>query len=288
MLFVDDIIELVELTLLSRYVEQDTDDKQMVNLMLVGAAGKGKSRIIRLFSKFPKFKLVTNTSYDQIVKKLLPEIERGDVNTFGYPEFNKMLARKESTMASTLGIQNAVIEEGIDCIEMPYVNVKYDPPLKASQILAITTDVYDKYFQHFWEIGFAQRHIHETWGYTPEQINEICLNISSNEKAQDKLINHNAEMSRIDMDAMYGRALIPVANRMTKSMMDMANSIYAAKRIPKIHVKDDEVIPFRYLKQLRLLCQASALERDSKEVEFEDYKRVRRLSTHMNFDFNTL
>lgn len=286
MWYVDEIIELVELTLLSRYVTQDTDDEVMVNLMLVGAAGKGKSRIIRVFKNFPKFKLVTNTSYDQIVGSIIPQVDRGEVITLGYPEFNKILARKEATMLSTIAIQNAMIEEGIDCIEMPKTNIVFKPPLKANQISAITTDVYDRYFPNFWEIGFAQRHIHETWSYTQSQIDDICEKINNNEHLEAQLINHNAVKTRIDIELMYGRALLPVAKRMTSSLMNMAKQIYDGKGIPAYHRKDDEVIPFRYLKQLRLLCQASALERGNRSVDADDYARVRRLSEHMNFEFN--
>jgi predicted SnoaL-like aldol condensation-catalyzing enzyme len=284
--YVDDMIELALLTLLSRYVEQDTEDKVMVNLTFVGAAGKGKSRIIKLFSRFPKFKLVTNTSYDQIVGKIIPEIDRGDVLTLGYPEFNKLLARKESTMLSTIAIQNSLIEEGIDCIEMPHANIKFVPSLKANQIAAITTDIFDKYFQNFWEIGYAQRQIFETWRYTLEQIDDMCERVNRNEHLQQEMINHNAEVTRIDIEPMYGRALVPIAKRMTMSLKNMAKQIYKGKGIPEYHRKDDEVIPLRYLKQLRLLCQASALERGSSSVSIEDYERVRRLSRHMNFDFN--
>jgi predicted SnoaL-like aldol condensation-catalyzing enzyme len=280
------MIELAELTLLSRYVEQGTDDEVMVNVMFVGAPSKGKSRIIKLFSKFPKFKLVTNTSYDQIVSKIIPEIDRGDVITLGYPEFNKLLARKEATMLSTIAIQNSMIEEGIDCIEMPHANIKFDPALKANQICAITTDIYDKYFQNFWEIGFAQRHIHETWRYTQSQIDDICEKINNDEHLEDQLINHNASVTRIGIEPMYGRALLPIAKRMTSSLMNMAKQIYKGRGIPDYHRKDDEVIPFRYLKQLRLLCQASALERGNRSVDVEDYVRIRRLSEHMNFEFN--
>jgi predicted SnoaL-like aldol condensation-catalyzing enzyme len=286
MWYVDEVIELVELSLLSRYVEQCIDDKVMVNLMLVGAAGKGKSRIIKVFRNFPKFKLVTNTSYSEIVGSIIPQIDRGEVITLGYPEFNKILARKETTMLSTIAIQNAMIEEGIDCIEMPKTNIEFRPALKANQILAITTDVYDRYFQNFWEIGFAQRHIHETWRYTQSQIDDICERINNNEHLESQLINHNASMTRIEIEPMYGRALLPIAKRMTSSLMGMAKQIYEGKGIPEYHRKDDEVIPFRYLKQLRLLCQASALERGNRSVDDEDYDRVRRLSEHMNFDFN--
>ena len=288
MWYVDDIIELTELALISRYVEQDTDDPAMVNVIFVGSAGKGKSRIIKVFSKFPKLKLVTNTSYDQIASKIMPEIDKGEVLTLAFPEFNKILQRKESTMLSTIATLNSLVEEGYDCVEMPHQNVKYDPALKVNEILAITTDVYDKYFQNFWEIGFAQRHIHETWSYTQAQIDDICERIHRNEHLETKLINHNCKVTPIKMDSMFSRALTPLATTMTKSLMDMAKKIYEGKGIPNYHRKDSEVIPFRYLKQLRLLCQASALERGNREVDIEDYKRIKRLSTHMNFDFNVL
>jgi len=257
-----------------------------VNLMLVGCSGKGKSRIIQLFSKFPKFKLVTNTSYDQIVSKIIPEIDRGEVITLGYPELNKLLSRKEATMLSTIAIQNSMMEEGIDCIEMPHANIKFVPALKANQICAITTDIFDKYFQNFWEIGYAQRHIFETWRYTEYQIDTMCERINRNEHLQQEMMNHNADVTRIDIEPMYGRALVPIAKRMTSSLMNMAKQIYKGRGIPEYHRKDDEVIPFRYLKQLRLLCQASALERGNRSVDADDYARIRRLSEHMNFEYN--
>ena len=288
MLFVELIVRLVELIIASRKVIQTGVDEVIANLALVAQSGSGKSRILRQFAKYDGVMMVTNTSYDQIVKSILAKIRNKEVDLLAFPEFNKILARKESTMLSTLGILNPLIDEGIDGIEMPNLNISFKPPLKCAEILAVSTPIFNKYLQNWWEIGYAQRHLFETWSYTREQIEQICEYIEDQQHYEEKVFRKDFKKSEIHLDKKYAKVIRPLAFQLSEDLARYVDTVCGVRGIRSQRPKDEETIPFRYAKQLHLLLKANALIEGRDAVNFDDVRTLCDISEHMNLEFSPL
>jgi hypothetical protein len=288
MLFVERITRLVELVIVSPKVQQEIADAVIANLALVAQSGSGKSRILRMFSAYYGVLKITNTSYDQIVKSIFPRIEKKEVTTLLFPEFNKILARKEATMLSSLGILNPLIDEGIDSIEMPNVNIVFNPPLKCSEALAVSSDIFNKYLINWTEIGFAQRHLFESWCYTRKQINQICDYIEEQRHYKEKVFGKNFKKTEIYLDKKFAKVVRPLAFRLIEDLQSYVNKACMGSGAPLLYPKDQQPLPFRYLKQLHLLLKANALVEERDEVNFDDVRTLCDISKCMNLQFNRL
>lgn len=255
------IQEIIRLALRTPFIE----NAKIISLFLVADAESGKTEILKRFSKIKGIDYSTDITYSGLIN-LLDEIEKNNVKYLIIPDFLKVTMRKQSTVSNTLGLLNAIIEEGVAKIDTFYRRKEYNN-VSCGLISGITREeMRDK--RHKWtSIGFLSRILPVSYSYSIETQLKIMEEINN--------MNFKPEFEKNFSKTPHK---IEISKAMASKIQNINLSIKEAGK----------VYGFRRQKQLLSLALASAQERGDNKVKQIDIDKIIKLSNFINLDFNPL
>lgn len=282
MLFTKNIETLIESTIASQYV---VDEKRTrpVNLMLSSLSGAGKSEL--LLGKYGKVKGVMpfgDVTYMRLADTYLDRAHKGIDKTWLFPEFNKIIGRKSSVAANTVGLVDEACEEGCPSISLPYFERKWNPPVRVSVIIGLTPSFLKAHAINWWGFGFLQRFIVVTWRYTDKQVKAILKYIKKQHHLRESVWTREFQPKKVNMSTRYADA---IENELTRDFCTNMTQ-YIARLHQEFHEPFDEELekelPFRTQMRLQKLLKGLALRNKHHEVTKHDWIQFRDLFEYMN------
>lgn len=265
MMFVDDIVRIVQLGIASSYVEND----EPVSVILLGNPEIGKSSILLGFNTFNGVHVFTDLTKTDL-SKFYKEVSNRETKYIVIPDFLKVMSRGKAAKANILTMLNAGIEEGIRDLSLYYSGVPdttdlRDNPIRFGIATAVTREVISDSRRGWNRIGFFSRLIPVSFSYTREQAKAIRHHIFSGGDLDAEKVNMRLRKTDIKCNRKY-----------PMSFEDKIVSFADAQRL----------YGFRMSKQVRGLLKASALLRGSGRVGKKDCAVLEDLMRHINLDYN--
>jgi hypothetical protein len=264
LIMVDDIVKLLNLIILTGKIRGE----RPVSAMLISDIEMGKTEMLDIFRKMDNVIWANDLSVKPIVNSVLPEIQNGKTHII-IPDILTVLSHNKQVVKSVVATLNMLIEEGITNIMFYGSERKFDEPIRAGVIFAITKDAFNYRRDYFRSIGFISRCIPVTFSYSDRTIDEIHDYIAS------------------------GCPVAKSINVMTggKKSMDVSIGQKSEQKMIKIMAiskKDRNSTGFRVHKHIRTLCKAHAIYSGHKFVTKTDIDEIERLMGFMNYDYTKL
>lgn len=234
-----------------------------LSALLIAKAGLGKT--IKL-ERLRKFDFVYYT-VDITPKKLLDfldKVERGEKKFLVIPDYIATLGHSKKTVDLFRSLMRSVIEEGLTDIDAYGLERHYGKKVRCGLISGITPEYFNQNSRIWKSDGFLSRFLPFSYSHTPVTITKVLQNIRMN----------MGEPNKFEMKIKTKKLYEPEHD----DAMDvrMQNIMY------KCGLVAPKEAPYRAYIQIRALCQASAILRDSKKVELQDIELIELLSRFFN------
>jgi hypothetical protein len=272
MLFVEAIKEIAKLAIASAYLE---DEKQRLNIILLGNPESGKSSILLSFKYPPGVKVLTDVTRAKLVQ-ILKDIKdpEKDLRYMIIPDLTVVRGHSKTVERGVISFLNACVEEGVSDVTQ-YLGIgfaditPFEKPIRFGIATSLTRQIMeDRRRQSFWySTGFLSRFLPVSYSYTEDQIKEIRKYIAGGLELGDDLEK------------------IVIRGKPRKIICDIDEVLYFEKYIDKLAAAS-MTYGFRYTRHFRLMLKAHAMLRGSNKVEPIDIKEVEKLLKWVNLDYN--
>lgn len=254
------IIQILERIIASGFVKNGFP----LSCIVVARVGAGKTVSVKKYIKNKNILGLSDiTPYG--LTKLLGEIKLNNVKHIIIFDMVEPMSRSRSCVNNLIGFLNSLIEEGIFRISTGFIEVK--EPIKLGLITTTTpSELLDK--RRGWlAIGFISRMLPISYEYSKIDVIQILESIAKSEIADVDYVTLKKKEKNIKTNPEIEKELIPYSQAIDKL---------------------DTALPFRRLKQLKVLLMANALLDNRNEVTLEDLNWFKGIAKHINLDFNVL
>ena len=204
-----------------------------------------------------------------------------------FPEFNKIVGRKETTARNTVGLIQEICEEGVPNIELPYFVRSFNPPAKANVLIGLTPSFLKAHIIDWWGMGFAQRFIPVSWSYSNQQIHDILQYIEKQLHLKEKIYSNDFEEKEIAISERKAKKLENYALRICEDMTDYVERLCIDRRL-LFNRRTEKELPFRFQERLQRFLKAIALLNGRDRVHNRDIYEFKKLFEFMNLRFEDL
>jgi len=270
MIKISDIIDIIELTLVSGYIKGN----DAVSSLMIASPESGKTEILKGFGTWQNSYFVADITSYFLISQLLPRIKNDKYIThIILPDFLKVIHKRHSTAASTLMLLNQLTEEGV--FQIPLGNTLYNfEGLRCGIITGITRGDMKDRRHRFHKTGVLSRFIPVSWTYTSgtkEEIEEYISSLDYQEEEGRGFPQHLQDVERHSIEVRADPKLLKPLTKVSRKYGELEGTY-----------------GFRYLKHLIRLSLASAIRDNRREVTREDIERVIYLSRYMNLSFTPI
>jgi hypothetical protein len=256
--------DIIKLTIYSAYVKKE----KPVSLLIIAKPETGKTMSMKKFMKNKGLAFLTDATAYGIQRDLLSLIEKGEIRHILIPDLIKPLSRKGSTVSNFISFINALVEEGVVSISTYADRRTFEIPVRCGIIAAVIKEDLESKLDYWGTIGFMSRFIPFSYNYSIDVVQKIFEYIIKGEYRNEEFIRlKNLRDREISISPHLARKLIPIAQEIGRRQ---------------------KFFGFRALRDLKVLAQASALERGKPRVCLYDINRIIKLSRWMNLDYNML
>lgn len=264
MIAIQNLKEVIELVLYSGYLKNE----QPISLLIVANAESGKTEVLSKFQKNDGIAYLSDATAYGILKALLKDLKLGTLKHIVIPDLISPLSKRETTVRSFISFLNGLIEEGLVTIET-YAIQEQHMNIKCGILTAITRDELTKHRRRFLGMGFMSRLLPFSYSYDKHTVIEILNSIMDKDYIEDKQFTLKFPKTEIEitLNKKYAEAILPYTLQLSESY---------------------NTYGFRIQKQLQRLMMANALKNNRKEVNQEDFNKVKELTKWFNLDYNSL
>jgi hypothetical protein len=239
---------LIALTTATAYLLNDHPQ----SLMLVGAPGQGKSRLLSRFDHLDTVLRLSDVTSDPLRRKVLPMMVKEGKRHIILPEFNKLLQRRDSTAENTAGVISLAMSGEMHGAMIGPDEFKDIPAdFRVGVIAGMTQRVFDLWHGKAENSGLLDRFM------------VIPVNFSLETKRRIETAIWNKDDSMV-LPYEFKRKLEPTAIRMTPSVQLMGRALVEEVTISSAGNRT------RFIQFVRAIMSASALVRGSNKVTKED------------------
>jgi len=271
---------LIELSLISGYVKDDTAP---LSLILISYPETAKTSMILKFM-CPHTIETTDLSAKPISDFVVPELRSDRLHHILIPDMTKMLAHRETTVKSTIGFLNALMEEGIKKNLFFGQSFEFDERKKCGLITAMTFDFYYKMFRKWYEIGFLTRFLPVSFKYSNQTVIDIHKTIMNNVIYDEIIKMKKIAKKHIKIPADIGDWISiksqDIAEQQSNESIRIKVQSGKQKRIKM------EVYGFRLHKQLRKLIKSIALSNKETVVTWKHIAEFKGLIDYIRMPKN--
>ena len=155
-----------------------------VNVLLIANAECGKTRLLsEIWCK--KVYKTLDFSPKLIKDSIIPKLVSKEIGFLVVPDLIQMLGHKKTTISSTMGFLNALVEEGVKDNDFYGLEFHLQEKVNVGLISAITTNEFYQNVIKWNSIGFLHRILPISYDYAEETILQIHNSISSGEMFED-------------------------------------------------------------------------------------------------------
>lgn len=254
------IQEILERIIASGFVK----NAKPLSGIVVAQVGAGKTVSVTQFVKNDNVLGLSDlTPYG--LTKLLSEIKQKGVKHIIIFDLVEPMSRSRSVVNNLIGFLNSLIEEGIFRISTGFIEIK--EPIRLGLITTTTrNELMDK--RRGWlSIGFISRMLPISFAYSKVDVIQILEKIAKAEIEDIAYVKMKKRSKNIKTNPEVEKQLIPYATAIEEG---------------------SDALPFRRLKQLKVLLMSNALLKDRDEVTQEDFEWFQGVAKHINFEFNIL
>jgi len=259
------------------------------NLMLIAPPECGKTRL--LGGILCKKAYETMDLSPKIIKeKIIPDIERGEINYLIISDLIQLVGHKKITSQATIRFLNAIIEEGVKDSDFFGLEFHLKKRIHCGLISGLTLDEFFGNINEWNKIGFLHRTLPVTYDYSKEKINEIHQVIASGKLFADinEIALSRKKPMRIQIPEKYSQDILIVMNRVLERF-----KTFKIKTIRKGSKNIDvyyNVKGFRLHDRLRQLARAICFidsKGKRKIVNSQDINKLMELESLFNFPNTT-
>jgi hypothetical protein len=267
MIEIEPLEKILLLTLQSPYIKEN---ERAVSLLIVADAEHGKTQaIFKNVKKLIPSKRIyyaNNLTAKYIERNLLRDIIDGRIRHIIIPDFLNAIERGQATRKLFINFTKSLIDEGIIHVADAYGQFSHTAPVTCGMITAITKGNLKQNFFEWRNIGFLSRFIPFSYKYELNKIMKIIDNIF--------------------LDCENGI----IKNKLKFKEASIADGIdYAQLKTLAITTgRSIEGIGIRMYKNLVFLARANAYLNGRTKTTKEDVEEIMRLSTWLNYEYNSL
>lgn len=263
MIKVDEIIRLLNIILLTGGIK----GTRPVSAMIVSDIEMGKTEMLDVFRKMRNVVWANDLSMKPLISDVLPQLQQGKTHII-IPDLLTVLSHGRQVVKSVVSTLNMLIEEGISNLLFYGSERKFNEPVRAGIIFALTKGAYDCRRDYFESIGFASRCIPITFSYSDETIDEI----------HDYIADGSPVVRKVNISVSGNRKIDVTIEK--KAEAKMIKLLALSKR--------SKSTGFRIHKHIRTLCKANALYYGRNSVSTGDVVDIERLLRFVNHDYTKL
>ena len=233
---------------------------KILSTLLIANAGLGKTIKLDFLRQFD-FVQYTLDCTPKHIAEFLDLVDRGEKKFMVIPDYIATLGHAKKTVELARSIFRAMIEEGITNVDIYGMERHYKQKVKAGLISGITPEYFRENTRVWNSDGFLQRFVPFSYSHSIETTNRVLTNIFNKIDTVNNFkmtINKNPEEPIIK-----------------DNINDKIKLLTYALIVPKEP-------PYRRYIQITNLAMASAILRNSNEVEQIDIDLLTKLSNYMN------
>lgn len=280
MLNMKKIERLIELSLLSGYVKDDTAP---LSLILISYPETAKTSMILKFD-CPHTIETTDLSSKPIVDVIVPKLHKNELHHILIPDMTKMLAHRETTVKACIGFLNALMEEGIKHNLFFGQNYEFEDRKRCGLVTAVTFDFYYKMFRQWYSIGFVSRFLPVSFKYSNQTVIDIHESIKNNIIYDDIVKMKKIQTKHIEIPKEIGEWISLQSQSIAEKQSN--ESIRVKVQSGKQQRITMEVYGFRLHKQLRKLSKSIALSYKEKTVTWTHLNEMKSLLDYIRMPKN--
>lgn len=239
---------------------------RILSTLLIAHAGLGKTSKLDPLRSLPFVKYTLDITPKHLAG-FLRDVEKGNKRFLVIPDYISTLGHAKKTVELARSIFRGMIEEGITSVDIFGMELDFKEKIRAGLISGITPEYYNENTRVWKSDGFLQRFLPFSYSHSPKSKQKILDNI------RDRMDSIGAFKFKIIADCEE-----PIRTQ------DIDNKI----RLLAYQVLERGEPPYRMYLQLIALCNASAVLRDSKQVDNMDIELVTALSTYINRSENPI
>jgi hypothetical protein len=258
--------ELIEHTCKLAIFSSFIKNEKPVSIILLAPPEHAKSEILKKFAFIETVKICTDFNTFQFAD-YATEYQMGLKRTIIIPDFLRIVKRRYSTTSNTLGIINAITEEGW-IGKLPLGQI-VNTPIFANILTAITEDeILDKRYK--WaRMGFLSRFVPLSYKYQEKTKRLIREYIKDRMYKEDK--PHDFKTPKEPIDITLPKQ---IADKIESIVLDISEK--------------NNLLGFRLQRQLQVLAMSNALSNQRNVVTEDDFKVIEMISNFINFRFNPI
>lgn len=263
-----------------------------LNIMLIAGAECGKTRLLNQFSCKKAYKTL-DLSPKIISNSLIPKLSKEEISYLIIPDLIQMLGHKKSTVDSTIGFLNAIIEEGVKDNDFYGQEFHLNKKVNVGLITAITTIEFYQNIYKWNSIGFLHRILPISYDYKEETINNIHKIISDGELFEDinEIKMKKGQKASIKIPKAQSEDILSIVYRIRDRFSELKIKTYKGSKNRSQYELKFDIKGFRLHDRLRQLARAICWldsKGERKEVNASDVNKLRSLSNMLNFPNTTL
>lgn len=240
---------------------------KITSTLLLAHAGLGKTIKLEFLRQFNFIKYTLDITPKNL-KRFLDDVDRNKYKFLVIPDYIATLGHSKKTVELARSIFRAMIEEGITDVDIFGMEASYDKKIKAGLISGITPEYFAENTRVWKSDGFLQRFLPFSYSHSNQTRLKVLDNI------RDKVDSIGSYKMNIKLDVEQ--------EPLRTEAID--NKI----RLVAFGLIEPKEPPYRMYQQLVSLCNASAVLRDSNEVQDQDIELITLLSNYINRGENPL
>lgn len=258
-----------------------------INIMLIAGAECGKTRLLMQFSCKKAYKTL-DLSPKIISNSLIPKLEKKEISFLIIPDLIQMLGHKKSTVDSTVGFLNAIIEEGVKDNDFYGQEFHLKTKVNVGLITAITTIEFYQNIYKWNSIGFLHRILPVSYDYTESTVNSIHKVISDGRLFDEinDIKMKNGQKASIKIPKEVSDDIMNIMYRVKDRFSGLKIKTYKGSKNKNQYELKFDIKGFRLHDRLRQLARAICWldsKGKRKEVNSTDIIKLRELSNMLNF-----
>jgi hypothetical protein len=234
---------------------------KMLSTLLITKAGLGKTSKLDVLRQYDFIKYTLDITPKHLAD-FLDDVQDNKVKFLVLPDYIATLGHAKKTIELARTIFRGMIEEGISAVDIFGMERKFKFPIKAGLISGITPEYYNENTRVWKSDGFLSRFLPFSYSHSNESKMKIMDNIRDK---IDTIQNYKMKLRTKDV-------IEPIRTK------EIDNEI----KLMAYGMLQPNDPPYRTYIQLIALCNASAVLRDSEQIEKPDIDLVTLLSNYIN------
>lgn len=234
---------------------------KVLSTLLISHAGLGKTIKLEYLRQFEFVKYSLDVTPKHIAN-VLDSADNGKIKFIVIPDYISTLGHSNKTVELARSIFRAMTEEGITDIDVYGMERHFKNKVKLGLISGITPEYFNQNSRVWKSDGFLSRFLTFSYSHSPNASQHVIQNI------RDKVDS----IDQFKMKVKIEKVVEPVRT------IDIDKDI----QLLTYSLLEPKEPPYRMYQQLIALANASAVLRDSQEVEKEDIDLITMLSTYLN------